>query len=335
MKEVKFAFIVDSCGVSSYYINKGICYDYKNNQPFTNHNSLSSSCMVGMWSYPFIFNGCFLNWGEWGDNLPDYDLEIIIVAIEKDFNLYSVSKLRKKYPNAHIIGMIKEIFLGNVNEFGFSPAFESEKHKNRIKFLNECDSVIQPFPDIETSPLSHLLNDCKNKITYVPFAINVDYIYDTYYNTEKYESIFAYTTPTHGRRSNTLEFAKYISNKYNIPYYTKPIDKNQFNIPLADLYSLWTQSTMHFNLDPVKWFPGSQGVQVAAAGVINVGRLNDSHTQLFPDLATNNTSKLETIIENIISDPKERVRIMSYAYNKVNELYSFNTVKQQIEKIIK
>lgn len=330
---MKFAFIIDKCAVPSYYIKDGKSYCYKDDKVLENINCLSDSVTVGMWSYPFIFDGCFLNWSEWKDDLPDYDLDTIIVAIEKDFKSYTVDKLRKKYPNAHIIGMIKEIFLGHVNAYGFSPAFESEKHKNRIKFLNECDSVIQPFPEIDKSPLTHLIEDCRNPVSYVPFPVNVDYIYDTFYNEEKIDSIFVYTTPTHGRRSNTLDFAKYISDKHGIPWTMKHETPGEFNIPLPDFYKLWSACTFHFNLDPVDWFPGSQAVQVAAAGVINVGGLNTSHKYLFPDLATNDINKLEQVIDNIISNDDERIRIMQYAFEKVNELYSFDTVKKQINSL--
>ncbi len=330
---MKFAFIVDKCSVPSYYVKEGVSYCYKDNSILQNIACLSPQVMVGMWSYPFIFDGCFLNWSEWGDNLPDYDLDTIIVAIEKDFNNYTVDKLRKKYPNACIIGMIKEIFLGNVNAVGFAPAFESEAHKNRIQFLNQCDAIIQPFPELEKSPITHLITDCNKPISYVPFPINVDYVYDTFYSEEKVDSIFVYTTPTHGRRSNTLEFAKYISDKYNIPWTMKQEIPGQFNLPLPDFYKLWSSCTFHFNLDPVEWFPGSQAVQVAAAGVINVGGLNASHKYLFPDLATNDTNQLDTVIGNIISDPNERARVMTYAFNRVNELYGFDIVKNQIKSI--
>ena len=330
----KFVFIVDKCSVPSYYIKDGKAYSYKDDTLFIDNPAvLSPKCMVGMWTYPFIFDGCFLNWSEWGDDLPNYDLETIIVAIEKDFSSYNVTKLRKKYPNARIIGMIKEIFLGNVGGYGYSPSFESEGHKNRIKFLNECDAVIQPFPDLENSPLTHLVNDCKKSITFVPFSVNVDYIYDNFYKEDKVESIFVYTTPTHGRRSNTLEFAQHIGKKYNIPCYIKREIPGEFNVPLQEFYESWSSCTFHFNLDPIEWFPGSQAVQVAAGGVINVGGLNTSHKDLFPELATNDTDVLEERIDEIISDIDVRSKIMKYAFDKVNELYSFNTVRKQLESI--
>ena len=329
---MKFAFIVDNCGVESYYIKDKQSYSYRNNELTVNHNSLSTKSMIGMWSYPFIFDGCFLNWKEWGDHLPDYDLETIIIAIEKDFNTYTVDKLRKKYPNAFIIGMIKEIFLGNVGAVGYSPAFQSEKHKNRIKFLNQCDAIVQPFPELEKSPLTHLIDDCKGNVSYIPFPVDVDYIYENYYKVEKHDSIFMYTTPTHGRRANTLEFTKYISNKFNIPWHHKG---DQYVPVLGDLYNIWSQSTFHFNLDPVEWFPGSQAIQVAAAGVINVGGSNNSHKYLFPELATNDLSQLESVIEKIISDQNKRVEIMQFAFNKVNKLYSFDTVRRQVKELKK
>ena len=153
---MKFAFIVDKCGVESYYVKGGKSYSYKTKEVCINHNSLSEKSMIGMWSYPFVFNGCYLNWSEWGDDLPDYNLEVIIVAIEKDFVNYNVKKLRKKYPNALIFGMIKEIFLGNMTSFGYTADFTSDKHKNRTKFLNECDGVFQCFKNLDDSPLSYL-----------------------------------------------------------------------------------------------------------------------------------------------------------------------------------
>ena len=74
---------------------------------------------------------------------------------------------------------------------------------------------------------------------------------------------------------------------------------------------------------------------MAAAGVINVGGSNNSHKYLFPELATNDLSKLEAVIGNIISDQNKRTEIMQTAFDKVNELYSFNTVRRQVKELQK
>ena len=48
------------------------------------------------------------------------------------------------------------------------------------------------------------------KLDYVSHPVNIDLYYDTFYTTEKEESIFAYLpNPTH-RRAETYNFARYI-----------------------------------------------------------------------------------------------------------------------------
>lgn len=333
---MKFAFIIDSCLVKSYYVKNGKSYTYENNEIYVNHNSLSPESMVGMWSYPFIFEGCFLNWSEWGDNLPDYDLEVIIVAIEKDFKNFNVSKLRKKYPNAVILGMIKEIFLGNVTEFGHTIDVESYHHKARTKFLNECDGVFQCFPEISTSPLNYLQEECKVPIKYLPFSIDVDYIYDNYYG-DKLNGIYVYLPHSIGRRINTFEFSKHISEKYDLLIDTKELipGKSYDYMSLHDFVSLWSKYSFHINLDSTEWFPGSQAVQVAATGTIQVGGLNDSHRLLYPDLATNDLDILENRIDKIMNDFDYRVKLINYAFENVQKYYSFTTAKKSLNDMLK
>ena len=334
---MKFAFIVDKCGVQSYYVKNGKSYSYKTKEVCINHNSLSEKSMIGMWSYPFVFNGCYLNWSEWGDDLPDYNLEVIIVAIEKDFVNYNVKKLRKKYPNALIFGMIKEIFLGNMTSFGYTADFTSDKHKNRTKFLNECDGVFQCFKNLDDSPLSYLSDVCNKNIEYLPFSVDVNYIYENYYKNEKTDGVYMYLPHSASRRTNTYEFSRYICNKYKLPLDTKPLyeDKPYTYMSLHDLVSLWSQYSFHINLDSADWFPGSQAVQVASAGSIQVGGLNYSHKVLYPDLATNDLNILENQIDKIINDFDYRIKIIQKAFDGVHRHYSFDTVKKSLNKMMK
>ena len=70
-----------------------------------------------MMNLPFLFEfGCYINWIEWQDKgLPDYDLDLIFydngkIGLEdKHYHDYKVDILREKYPNAKIMGWIKEV----------------------------------------------------------------------------------------------------------------------------------------------------------------------------------------------------------------------------------
>ena len=83
---MNFALIVDDCKVGSYMVRDKKAYKLSDpNIPYQFHHSVSNECFIGFWAYPFVFNGCFINWKEWSE-LPDLDLDVIFVAIEKRFN---------------------------------------------------------------------------------------------------------------------------------------------------------------------------------------------------------------------------------------------------------
>ncbi len=86
----------------------------------------------------FWDDGCFLNLSEWEDELPDLDLDVIVYANERhgldasNWDKYSVTRLKNKYPKAKVIGFIKEITV------------PPHRYKNWIRFLNECDYIVAP-----------------------------------------------------------------------------------------------------------------------------------------------------------------------------------------------
>ena len=80
---MNFAMIVDSVnGVKSYYIKDNKGYDFDNN-PYGFNVSIGNEFYHSMWSYPALYDGCFLNWKDWEDELPDLDLDLIFLSIEK------------------------------------------------------------------------------------------------------------------------------------------------------------------------------------------------------------------------------------------------------------
>lgn len=319
---MNFALIVDKCKVASYYVKDNKAYKFaghKTDIPYEFHHSVNNECFMGYWGYPFVFNGCFLNWSEWKE-LPKLDLDVIFVSIESQFDKCRISDLRKKYPNATIIGYPKESWNWE------------QTWRQRIDVLNQCDKVIILLENYST--LSGLQEFCTKKIEWLPQPVNIDYLYNNFYKEERHDSIFAYDiTWNNPRRGSTLKFAQYLANKYNIElvHVNTQNEKNQWH----EFLKHWTNSTFHINCDPVSTFVGQQATQCAALGVIQIGGVNESHFKLFPDTATNDFGILESKFEEYLNNYDSRVSAMQYAYTKATQIYSYDAVRTKLKKILK
>ena len=60
------------------------------------------------------------------------------------------------------------------------------------------------------------------------------------------------------------------------------------------------------------------------------GGNNDANSYLYPSTNTLDIKKLELEVEKIITDEKYREQIMQSAYNELNKIYSYKSVKQKI-----
>tara|TARA_Y100000034_G_scaffold123613_1_gene170598 strand:+ start:840 stop:1835 length:996 start_codon:yes stop_codon:yes gene_type:complete len=327
---MKFAMIIDAVGgnMKSYQVRNGRGYDFNDN-PFEFNISIGSDFYISIWNYPSLYEGgYFINWVEWGDDLPDLELDLIFLSIEK-FLLnpdYTVDKIRKKYPNAKIAGLIKEIWMGPPYDY------EHPKHKARIDFLNECDTVVTNRPELKE--FQQIADNVDKPFNFVAIPANVDYLYDNFYK-DKDLAIWAYIPNPMERRHTTYEFANYIGNKYNIPVRYKPLSPGQkFDyMPQKEFMTKWSSCAFHFNLDPIDYFPGNQCPLVAATGTINVGGVNDYHHILFPETATCDTDILEKRMDEYINNPKRYEEVVTHAWNKVNEVFGFEATRKQIENI--
>jgi hypothetical protein len=95
----------------------------------------------------------------------------------------------------------------------------------------------------------------------------------------------------------------------------------------------WPKSTFHINLDPMPTFPGQQTIQCAALGVIQIGGMNESHTKLFPDTATNDFDILENKFSEYLQNYDMRVTVMQDAFKKVNDIYSYQAIQDRFKII--
>jgi hypothetical protein len=282
-----------------------------------------------MWNYPKLYEGGhFIKWIDFGDELPNLNLDVIFLSIEKcllDKN-FTVDKIRKKYPNAKIAGWIKELWVGPPYDY------EHPKHKARIAFLNQCDAVVTNRPELKE--FQQLADNIDKPFNFVTIPVDVNYLYNNFYK-DKDLAIWAYIPNPIDRRGNTYEFSNYISQKYKIPVrYKELIPEKKFDyMSQKDFITNWASCAFHFNLDPIDYFPGNQCGLVAPTGTINIGGVNDYHHILFPETATCNFNVLEKIFVEYLEDEKKRAETIEHALSKVNNMFGFESVKKQIENI--
>lgn len=350
---MKLAEIWDfTSNTESFYVKDGTAMSFKDDKPYMYKHSVSPECFLQGPVYPFLWDGSyFINLEEYDERgtMPPYDPEVDMVLyinerigmMNEYYEKYSVDNIRKQFPNAVIVGEVKEIpptfnsgplVLGPGE--GAHRQSRPERMTNRIKFFNDCDFVNMPAIPNGTCTaipyLKELENDINKKIVYTPGPTNVDYVFENYYTNEKMNSIFAYTPCQHHRRSNTMEFANYIGEKYKLPVYYKPLynDRPFDYLSSHDFLKLFSPHLYHFNLDPATTQPGQQCKQVASVGSINFGGENDSHKFLYPETATCDWDTLEEVFVKYFEDENARFEAIEYAWKAVNEICGFDVVRK-------
>ena len=339
---MKVAYIWDTAiNVKSFYVKNNTAYTYEKDEPYIFHHSVDSNCFLSGYNYAWIGEGgSFLNLREWENKpLPEDEFDIILYSNEKiglddeNYDLYKADRLRKQYPNAVLIGNIKESY--------FHESANPKRIPNRIKFYTECDgiSVNGVGTEVKKYQFYRDIEDATGmKFNWVSGGclVNIDYWYDNIYSNKKSKSIYAYLPQPFERRGRTYAFADYISKKYNVPVKFKPLANGQkFDyLSQMEFINLWKDCLFHFNLDPFYEQPGNQGTQVAAAGCLNLGGHNDSHFILFPETATNNEEILEEKFSNYLTNMNKVYEDLSYAWEKLNEHYGLPVVEKQLQKLI-
>ena len=333
--DIKFAMIIDGCVQRSYFVKDGKSYKLKSDNltPYRHHHSIGNECHLGLWNYPFLFEGGhFINWTEWKE-LPNLDLDLILIALERYHDRYNIDMVRKAYPNATIVSFCKESYWTR-----YSP-------EQRIDFFSKCDRVTFPWL-VEDDQyggimgLNQLTQLTGKQAHHLSYPFNIEYLYDKYYQEERPKQILSYKSPEAGhdgkRSEGTSTFADRMGQKYDIEVVQKIVSNPGLNPdhPTWELFLDAIKDTMFcFNLDSTP-YGGTMGVQCAALGLLNIGGIQDSHRLLWSDTATNDESKLEQIFSDIIQNPEKHHSILQNAYNKANELYSITAVRNKLLKII-
>lgn len=318
---MKFALILESSLQKSFSVKNKCAYRLGTDQIYEWHSSIrvgDEMTTMGPFAYPFIFEGDYINWEEVG-TLPSNDYDVVFCALEKHPYKYNVDLIRKTYPNAIVVGTVKELYF-------------IKDYKTRVDFFNQCDYVCVPYKDSWYSLFPDLQRDVNKEIHWLPQGYDVDFLYKHFYREERVDSFFSYIAPHPPRRSNTEQYANFLSQKFNIPVIRKDLTK-AYDMQWHDFISLFSQSTFCINLDPEPQY-GQQGVQSAILGVINIGGVNDSHFSLWPDTCHNDLESLTSFIAKCLESPEYRFTIMKNSFEKASQIYSFDAVKHKFNTII-
>lgn len=297
---MKFALACDSSSVRSYYVRDGKVFTL-DDRPYTRVHHIRNECMMGFWNYPALFDGYFINLHE--QPYPTEDFDIIFAAIEGNIDYLNV--LRELYPKAKIVGTIKEMI-------------KNKEVRNRL--IKETDSFVIPY--ITSEFFTENGYDTPNVVYRIPQPVNIEYLQE-HFNVNKQEHIFDYSnTWVGGRKGPNQQFIE------RVGYRSKQGSHSNWH----NFIEMWKGSKYMLNLDPTSNF-GQQATQCAALGTVMLGGHNDAHKILYPELATCDMDKLVELFTKLESDPIYYKEVVTYAAEKLDEVYSFDAVRKQIESL--
>jgi hypothetical protein len=298
---MKFALACDSSSVRSYYAKEGEVFTF-DNVPYNRVHHIKNECLMGFWNYPVLFDGYYINLGE--ENYPFEDFDIIFAAIESNIGYLDV--LKELYPKAKVVGTIKE-------------ALKSKEVRNKL--IKQTDSFTIPYLTFDYFK-EYGYNTPKN-IHRIPQPVNIEYL-QKHFNVNKQEHIFDYSnTWVGGRKGPNQQLLS------RLGYQVKQGSHSNWH----EFIDMWKGSKYMLNLDPTNNF-GQQATQCAALGTVMLGGFNDAHKVLYPELALCNLDELAVKFDRLESDQDYYNQVLNYASSKLEELYSFNAVRNQIESIL-
>lgn len=323
---MKILTLVDCSSVKSFYVKDKKAYELKTDKPYIRNQSIGNECFMSIFEYPFLSEGYYVTWDEW-EELPDLDVDVVLLSIEKKIGIYNVEQVKKKYPNAIVIGVLKEL---------------AASHKNRVEFFKTCDTYVLPIIDKK-------LHDCYSRDVgvesqFLAQPYDISFLHDKYYSEDRNNSIFSYIVPGEfvrfeygdeiqqgSRRGDTEMFANMMGSKFNLPVLR---EETRFESPTQwhDFLEILNKQSFCFNLDTIQ-STGQQAIQSAALGVINIGGNNDVQKYLYPDLSGVDINYLEGKFSELVENIDKRIDVMKYAFDKAVETYSLESVYNQIQKI--
>jgi hypothetical protein len=295
---MKFAIVTDNSKQQSFYCNSGQFYSLFTNQ---NIGVIDDLYTNAYFSLPLVMDGYYLNLKD--DIWPEENFDIILAAVECDHRYLDI--LKQVYPDAIIIGQMKEIWNHQINI--------------RNYVIENTNGFVVPYSKLNFFK-EYNLQTPRQYFT-IPSPVNANYLRDKYY-VSKEEKIFDYSNYwASGRASvNNKDILKN-SNLETVFYRSENADQ---------FIKHWSPCKYMINTDPSKGY-GLMSIQCACMDTIMVGGNSDSQRILFPDLIGIDIDDLSNKLKKLTTDKDFYDHTLMYANKMFERYYSFNTVKIAIK----
>lgn len=298
--------IADHCSEQTFQSVNGAAY--RNGKPYRTPGSLSNEAFRNIWNIPLATNGWFINY-ESGE-FPKVDFNVLLVVSEIKSRPSVIRHLRQLYPNAQIVGYVKE-----------SHPFLTHRPWEAVSsFLKECDKIALPY---RKKIIDYCSEQLDQEIWPVHFPYNVDLIRKMFKREETNKCIFIGCNSWDASRgyAECLEFTKKISKRINVEYL-----ENTGSYTWDKWLEEIARCQFCINMDKQPRL-GQVPIECAIIGTPHIGGMADAANTLWPDTATNDPKILAEII--ISGEFK-----IEQAKRLVVERHSFKTVKKQIEDLM-
>jgi len=289
------------CNYESFYHKDGRNYFLSDDKPYFEIAGIKD--MLGL---PMPFNGTFIRWAS---GLPDIDLDVLFVCIDKDFIEYRVSDLRAKYPNTVLVAYTREK----------SPIYHMPP--GRIDFFNQCDKVACPYGDKVIDRIRSLVD---KKVYSFPYPYDIEGIRKKHYREAREFKIMVGCNTRNPRRlyRDSLKFARKIASICPHDLFERP------NYGWDEWLDVLSECALCINLDPMPEI-GQVPIECAILSVAHFGSELDAAKRLWSQTANNNTNYLTDLIVS-----RDYLEMCDNALESVRKIYSYDAARENLKKLM-